>query len=87
MSMSRAISITSHAHPQVWSHVELCEAVEQLPESERLILALYYQEELTLEEIGQVLELPELVVHQRRARALHTLRLALGPAAADLLPR
>ena len=87
MSMSSAISIPGNVHPQVWPHAELSEAVEQLPEPERLILALYYQEELTLEEIGQVLELPELVVHQRRTRALHTLRLAVGPAAADLLLR
>jgi RNA polymerase sigma factor for flagellar operon FliA len=33
------------------------EAVERLPEAEKLVLALYYQEELTLREIGEIVNL------------------------------
>ena len=32
------------------------EAIKQLPEREKLVLTLYYQEELNLKEIGAVLE-------------------------------
>jgi RNA polymerase sigma factor FliA len=35
----------------------VAKGVEQLPESEKLILALYYQEELTLREIGEIVNL------------------------------
>ena len=35
----------------------LADGIEQLPEKERLVLTLYYTEELTLEEIGEVVDL------------------------------
>jgi len=37
----------------------LAEAISQLPERERLVLSLYYDEELNLKEIGQVLQVSE----------------------------
>lgn len=35
---------------------QVVEAIKQLPEREKLVLTLYYQEELNLKEIGAVLE-------------------------------
>ncbi|SRR5579871_554121 len=57
---------------------ELSEALKALDERERLILSLYYHEELTMREIGQVLEISEGRVCQLHARALHKLRVVLG---------
>ena len=37
----------------------LADAIEQLPEREKLVLSLYYQEELNLKEIGAVLGVSE----------------------------
>lgn len=60
---------------------ELSEALQALDERERLILSLYYHEELTMREIGQVLEISEGRVCQLHARALHKLRVVLGQKA------
>ncbi len=49
-----------------------------LPERERHILALYYQEELTLAEIGQVIGVGESRVSQLRTQAIRRLRTALA---------
>jgi RNA polymerase sigma factor for flagellar operon FliA len=50
------------------------EALEALPERERLLLSLYYYEGLTLKEIGQVLGVTESRVSQLHGKALATLR-------------
>jgi RNA polymerase sigma factor for flagellar operon FliA len=62
----------------------LAGALAQLPERERHILALYFQEELTLAEIGQVIGVGESRVSQLRTQALARLRSLLqdGLAAA-----
>ncbi len=52
----------------------LASAIEELPERDRLVLALYYQEGLTLKEIGSVLEVTESRVCQLHAKALQKLR-------------
>lgn len=57
---------------------QLARAVAQLPERERHILALYYEEELTLAEIGEVIGLGESRVSQLRTQALARLRSFLG---------
>lgn len=56
----------------------LAEAIAALPERERHILALYYQEELTLAEIGEVIGVGESRVSQLRTQAIRRLRAALG---------
>ena len=53
---------------------ELTAAIEGLSERERLVLALYYHEELTLKEIGHVLEVSESRVSQIHTKAILTLR-------------
>ncbi len=52
----------------------LIKAIEELPEKDRTVLALYYQEELTLKEIGKVLDVSESRVCQLHTRALNRLR-------------
>jgi RNA polymerase sigma factor for flagellar operon FliA len=52
----------------------LASAVETLKERDRLVLALYYQEELTLKEIGAILEVSESRVCQLHSRAIKSLR-------------
>jgi len=57
----------------------LARAIERLPERERLVLSLYYHEELTLKEIGKVLQVSESRVSQLHAIAVGRLRAALVP--------
>jgi RNA polymerase sigma factor for flagellar operon FliA len=52
----------------------LLQAIAELPERERQILSLYYQEERTLAEIGQVIGLGQGRVSQLRLRAITRLR-------------
>jgi RNA polymerase sigma factor for flagellar operon FliA len=59
----------------------LVEAIEELPDKDRTVLALYYQEELTLKEIGKVLDVSESRVCQLHTRALNRLRSKLEQAA------
>ena len=49
-------------------------AIQELPEKERLVLVMYYVEELTLKEIGEVLEVTESRVCQLHSRAVMRLR-------------
>ncbi|MCB9365989.1 MAG: FliA/WhiG family RNA polymerase sigma factor [Calditrichaeota bacterium] len=52
----------------------LVDGLRGLPEQERLVTALYYYEELTLKEIGEVLGLTESRASQIHAKALLLLR-------------
>ncbi|MFN8582722.1 MAG: FliA/WhiG family RNA polymerase sigma factor [Gemmatimonadaceae bacterium] len=56
----------------------LKEALRRLKEQERVVLTLYYFEELKLHEIAEVLELTESRVSQIRAKALGKLRTELA---------
>jgi RNA polymerase sigma factor for flagellar operon FliA len=56
----------------------LAEAITELPERERHILALYYHEELTLAEIGEVIGVGESRVSQLRTQAIGRLRSKLA---------
>ncbi|ACZ19537.1 FliA/WhiG family RNA polymerase sigma factor [Thermanaerovibrio acidaminovorans] len=49
-------------------------ALEELPERERLLLSLYYQEGLTLKEVGAVLGVTESRASQLHGRAIAMLR-------------
>lgn len=52
----------------------LAQAISQLPEREQLILSLYYKEELTMKEIGQILGVNESRVSQLHTRAVLRMR-------------
>lgn len=56
----------------------VAEAIKTLPERLQLVLALYYQEERSLREIGVILEVSESRVCQLHTEAIHRLRAAAG---------
>ncbi|MGC8467652.1 MAG: RNA polymerase sigma factor FliA [Acidithiobacillus sp.] len=56
-------------------------AIARLPEREQLVLSLYYREELTLREIGDVLEVTESRVSQILRQAVLRLRAAMHAGA------
>ncbi len=56
----------------------LAEAITTLPEREQLVLSLYYDEELNLKEIGQVLGVSESRVSQIHSQAALRLRTRLS---------
>ena len=55
----------------------LAQAIEQLPEKERLVISLYYLEELTMKETGKVLGITESRVSQIHSQAIMHLRAKL----------
>ncbi len=50
------------------------EAIQGLPEKERLVLTLYYYEELTMKEIGELLKVTESRVCQIHTKAILRLK-------------
>lgn len=52
----------------------LVAAIDKLPEREKLVMALYYEEELNLKEIGEVLGVTESRVCQLHSQAIARLR-------------
>ncbi|MBT4288498.1 MAG: sigma-70 family RNA polymerase sigma factor, partial [Deltaproteobacteria bacterium] len=52
----------------------LIKAIDKLPEKEKMVLSLYYNEDLNLKEIGAVLGLTESRVSQIRTKAIGMLR-------------
>ncbi len=55
----------------------LAEAIDTLPEKERIVITLYYYEELNLKEIGAVLDLTESRISQLHSQAIVRLRAKL----------
>ncbi len=56
----------------------LGEAIARLPEREKLVVTLYYYEELTLREIGEVLGVTESRISQLHTKAILRLKARLG---------
>jgi len=52
----------------------LAQCIKSLPEREALVLSLYYDEELNLREIGQILDVSESRVSQIHSQAMHRLK-------------
>jgi RNA polymerase sigma factor FliA len=67
----------SLTHEQEVAHLK--DAILRLKDQERVVLSLYYFEELKLHEIAKVLELTESRVSQIRSKALSKLRIELKP--------
>jgi RNA polymerase sigma factor for flagellar operon FliA len=67
--------VTSLMRKELRDH--LVRAIQDLPERERHIVALYYEQELTLAEIGKVIGVGESRVCQLRAQAVSRLRASL----------
>ena len=66
----------------------LAETIDDLPEKQKIIISLYYFEEMNLKEIGAVLDVTESRVSQLHGQAVRSLRLKLkkrlGSQVADL---
>jgi RNA polymerase sigma factor for flagellar operon FliA len=58
---------------------QMGEAIERLPEREKVVIALYYYENLTLREIGEVLGVTESRASQLHTKAVLRLRSRLTP--------
>lgn len=56
----------------------LADEIRDLPEQERTVISLYYYEDLTLREIGEVLDVTESRVSQIHSKATSTLRSRLS---------
>ena len=76
---------TGHAHGTPDSNEELedqkrllADAITSLPERERLVVTLYYKEDLRLKEIGSLLKLSESYTSRLLASAEHKLREYVG---------
>lgn len=54
------------------------QSIEELPERQRLVLSLYYYEDLNLKEIGKILRVTESRVSQLHAQAIARLRAKLS---------
>jgi RNA polymerase sigma factor for flagellar operon FliA len=52
----------------------LAEAIDKMPSTEKIVLSLYYQEELTLREIAKVVNLHESRVSQLKSQGILRLR-------------
>jgi RNA polymerase sigma factor for flagellar operon FliA len=62
----------------------LVRAIERLPEREKLIMSLYYEQELNLKEIGEILQVTESRVCQLHSQAIGRLR---GEMLGEQLPK
>jgi RNA polymerase sigma factor for flagellar operon FliA len=67
----------SKALDRIQVKAALGEAIQRLPERERLVVSLYYYEELTLREIGEVLGVTESRVSQLHTKAILRLKVRL----------
>ncbi|MBM9545480.1 MULTISPECIES: RNA polymerase sigma factor WhiG [Leptospira] len=56
----------------------IVEAIQSLPEKEKKVIVLYYYEDLTLKEIGEVLEVTESRISQLHTKAVARLRSKLS---------
>lgn len=64
---------------------KIVDALKKLPEKEKQVLILYYYDDLTLKEIGEVLEVSESRVSQLHTRAIQDLRCSLSEIKKNLL--
>lgn len=63
----------------------LANAIDRLPEKERLVVSLYYYEELTLKEISLIMHLTEARISQLHTKAVFRLRGHLARMKASLV--
>jgi len=63
---------------------QVAKAIQELPEKQRMVLSLYYYEDLNLKEIGEVLEVTESRVSQLHTQAVLRLRAKLGEHIGDV---
>ena len=82
VSIGDCIESPSSLNPEVIVEREeirriIIESINELPEKEKMVLVLYYHEDMTFKEIGQVLEVSESRVSQLHTKANLRLRAKL----------
>ena len=82
MSIGDSIEAPSSLNPDVIVERDevrrvIMEAINELPDKEKMVLVLYYHEDLTFKEIGQVLEVSESRISQLHTKANLRLRAKL----------
>jgi len=63
----------------------IIDAIKKLPDKEKKVIVLYYYEDLTLKEIGEVLEVTESRVSQLHTKAIMRLRGRLGRIKSNIM--
>jgi len=79
LSFLETIESPSNMNPDVMVEREeiktiIIQSIQKLPEKEKKVIVLYYYEDLTLKEIGEVLEVTESRVSQLHTKAIMRLR-------------
>ena len=79
MSIGNNIEAPSSLNPDIMAEREavkkvIAEAINELPEKEKMVIVLYYHEDLTFKEIGDVLEVSESRISQLHTKANLRLR-------------
>ena len=82
MSIGNNIEAPSSLNPDIMAEREavkkvIAEAINELPEKEKMVIVLYYHEDLTFKEIGDVLEVSESRISQLHTKANLRLRAKL----------
>jgi len=62
----------------------MVQAIESLPDKEKLLISLYYYEELTMKEIGDVMGYTESRISQLHSQAMYRLKYKLKGSVQDL---
>jgi RNA polymerase sigma factor FliA len=73
LQSNRDVSLEDNMHVIM---VRLADAIDKLPDNERIVVVLYFVEHLNSKEIGAVLDLPESKVEDLYRRAMTRLRIA-----------
>lgn len=79
MSIGNNIESPTSLNPDVIAEREeirkvIAKAISELPEKEKMVIVLYYHEDLTFKEIGEVLEVSESRISQLHAKANERLK-------------
>ena len=82
MSIGDSIEAPNSLNPDVIAEREeirkvIIQAINELPEKEKMVIVLYYHEDLTFKEIGEVLEVSESRISQLHTKANLRLRAKL----------
>ncbi len=80
----RVETVSSKSHGHILGEIErqelrayLVDSINNLTEQEKLVIALYYYEELTLKEIGEIMHISESRVSQIHTKAVTKLRVLI----------
>ena len=90
LSIMETLEAPDNMNPDVLIEKEeikehIVEAIKKLPDKEKKVIVLYYYEDLTLKEIGQVLDVTESRISQLHTKAILRLRGRLGRIKSNLV--